>query len=302
MATERILITGASGLIGSALVSSLKSGGHQVIRLVRSEPRAGEAEVHWNPGAGTIDAKRLEGLDAVIHLAGENIAAARWTPERKARLRDSRVKGTRLLCESLSKLSERPKVLVSASAIGYYGSRGDEILREESPPGSGFLADLARQWEAATEPAAQTGIRVVNLRIAVVLSATGGALPQMLTPFRLGVGGTLGSGKQYMSWITLDDLVGAICHAIITESLCGPVNAASPHPVTNYEFTKTLGRILGRPTFFPVPGFAARLAFGELADELLLASTRVQPAKLLASGYEFRYPELESALRRLLKK
>jgi hypothetical protein len=301
MAAQRILITGSSGLIGSALVSLLTAGGHRVIRLVRSEPRAAENEVHWDPTAGRIDASRLEGLDAVVHLAGENIGAARWTPERKARLRESRVKGTQLLCDSLAKLSARPQVLVSASAIGYYGNRGDEILHEESPPGSGFLAEMAREWEAATEAAANAGIRVVNLRIAVVLSATGGALARMLMPFRLGVGGILGDGKQYMSWIALDDLVQAIVHSITTESLRGPVNAGSPHPVTNYEFTKTLGRVLGRPTFLPMPSFAARLAFGEMADELLLAGTRVEPTKLLASGFKFRQPELESALRHTLK-
>lgn len=302
MVRQRVLITGSSGFIGSALVSFLTTGGHQVVRLVRSEPRAAENEVHWDPTAGRVDTSRLEGLDAVVHLAGENIGAARWTPERKARLRESRVRGTQLLCESLATLSARPTVLVSASAIGYYGNRGDEVLHEESAPGSGFLAELARQWEAATESAANAGIRVVNLRIAVVLSATGGALRQMLTPFRLGVGGVLGNGKQYMSWITLDDLVRVIAHSITTESLSGPVNAGSPHPVTNYEFTKTLGRVLGRPTLFPMPDFAVRLAFGEMADELLLASTRIQPTKLLASGFEFRHAELEGALRQLLKK
>lgn len=300
MTKQHIMITGSSGLIGSALVSFLTAGGHRVTRLVRSKPRTAD-EAQWNPDAGTIEASRLEGLDAVVHLAGENIGAERWTDERKARIRDSRLKGTRLLSDTLAKLPQPPRVLVSASAIGYYGDRGDQRLHEESPPGSGFLADLSRQWEAATKPAAQRGIRVVTLRTGIVLSPKGGALARMLTPFRMGIGGIIGSGKQYMSWIAIDDLIGAIVHAITTHLLHGPVNAVSPHPVTNSEFTKTLGRVLGRPTLLPLPGFAARLALGEMADELLLFSARVEPAKLLASGYRFQYPELEPALRHLLR-
>jgi uncharacterized protein (TIGR01777 family) len=296
-----ILVTGASGLIGTALVASLTSGGHEVTRLVRRQPTAGEKAARWDPMAGTIEASAIEGVDAVVHLAGENIAE-RWTPAKKANIRDSRVKGTQLLCETLARLSSPPKILVSASAIGYYGDRGEAILTDDSPPGRGFLSEVCRAWEAATEPARQQGIRVVQLRMGVVLSAAGGALAKILPPFRLGLGGVLGSGRQYMSWIALDDVVGAIQHVIITEALQGPTNAAAPRAVTNQEFTKTLGKVLGRPTVFPLPAFAARLMFGEMADELLLASARIQPIKLLASGYQFRYPELEDALRHLLSR
>ncbi len=241
----------------------------------------------------------LEGVDAVVHLAGENIAE-RWTAAKKARIRDSRVKGTQLLCETLTRLSSPPKVLVSASAIGYYGDRGEETLTDDSPPGRGFLPEVCRAWEAATEPARQQGLRVVQLRLGVVLSVAGGALAKMLPPFRLGLGGVLGSGRQYMSWIALDDVVGTLQHAVVTDALQGPTNAVAPRAVTNQEFTKTLGKVLGRPTAMPLPAFAARLMFGEMADELLLASARVQPTKLLASGYQFRYPELAEALRHLL--
>jgi uncharacterized protein (TIGR01777 family) len=294
-----ILVTGASGLIGTALVSSLTSSGHEVTRLVRGQPKAGEKAAHWDPIAGSIDASALEGLDAVVHLAGENIAE-RWTAAKKAQIRDSRVKGTQLLCETLTRLSSPPKVLVSASAIGYYGDRGEETLTDDSPPGRGFLSEVCRAWEAATEPARQHGLRVVQLRQGVVVSAEGGALAKMLPPFRLGLGGMLGSGQQYMSWIALDDVVGVIQHALVTEALQGPTNAVAPRAVTNQEFTKTLGKVLGRPTAIPLPAFAARLMFGEMADELLLASARVQPTKLLASGYQFRYPELEAALQHVL--
>jgi uncharacterized protein len=296
-----ILVTGASGLIGSALVSFLASAGHDVIRLVRSQPRPGEKAARWDPMAGTIETSALEGVEAVVHLAGESLAE-RWTPEKKVRIRESRVKGTRLLCESLAQMTTPPRVLVSASAIGYYGDRAGEILTEESAAGRGFLAEVCRAWEAATEPASQKGIRVVPLRFGVVLSGTGGALGKMLPPFRMGLGGVLGSGQQYMSWIALDDAVGAIHHTMMTGSLQGPVNAMAPNAVTNQEFTKTLGKVIGRPTIVPMPAFAVRLMFGEMADEVLLASARVQPAKLLASGYTFRYPELEAALRHLLER
>jgi uncharacterized protein len=294
-----ILVTGASGLIGTALVSSLMSSSHEVTRLVRGQPNPGEKAVRWDPMAGSIEASALEGIDAVVHLAGENIGE-RWTAAKKVRIRDSRVKGTQLLCETLARLSSPAQVLVSASAVGYYGDRGEEILTEDSPSGRGFLPEVSRAWEAATEPARQHGIRVVQLRLGVVLSAAGGALAKMLPPFRLGLGGVLGSGRQYMSWIALDDAVGAMQHAIVTDTLQGPTNAVAPRPVTNQEFTKTLGKVLGRPTAIPLPAFAARLMFGEMADELLLASARVQATKLLASGYQFRYPELEDALRHVL--
>ena len=293
-----VLVTGSTGLIGSALVLSLTAGGHGVRRLVRSQ--AGEGAVRWDPEAGALDTAALEGMDAAVHLAGENIAARRWTAEQKARIRDSRVKGTRLLCEALARLAQPPKTLICASAIGYYGDRGDEVLREESAPGTGFLPEVCRAWEGAADPARQKGIRVVHLRFGVVLSAAGGALGKMLFPFRMGVGGVLGSGGQYMSWIALDDAAGAIHHALATGALEGPVNGVSPHPVTNQEFTKTLGRALRRPTIFPMPAFAARIAFGEVADALLLASARVEPGRLLATGYAFRYPDLEGALRHLL--
>jgi hypothetical protein len=293
-----IAVTGSSGLVGSTLVPFLATGGHRVARLVRRSPGAGD--ILWDPAKGVTDFSRLEGVDAVIHLAGENIAAGRWTPERKDEIRRSRVEGTRRLCESLAKLSRRPKVLVSASAIGYYGDRGSEILTEDGAAGKGFLARLCQEWEAATEPASRAGIRVVHLRFGMILSTAGGALKKMLLPFKLGVGGRMGSGAQYVSWIAIDDTIGAIHHAVCTESLKGAVNGVAPAPVTNAEFTRVLARVLSRPALLPLPAFAARLAFGEMADALLLASARVMPARLQASGYRFQYPELEGALWHLL--
>lgn len=296
----KILVSGASGLIGSALVPVLTASGHDVIRLVRSQPAAGEAAVRWDPEAGTLDAAGLEGLDAVVHLAGENLAEGRWTAEKKRRIRESSVKGTRLLCEALAGLARPPRVLVSASAVGYYGDRGDELLTKESPPGSGFLAAVARDWEAAAEPARRAGIRVVHPRMGPVLTPAGGVLAKMLPPFQAGLGGRVGSGRQYVSWIAVDDLLDAMLHLLATEALRGPVNMVAPRPVTNAEFAATLGRVLGRPAVLAVPAFAARLALGEMADEVLLASARVTPVRLAASGYRFRYPELEGALRHLL--
>src|SRR2546423_12723956 len=298
----KILVTGSTGLVGSALLPFLKSQGHEVFRLVRSQARAGPAEIYWKPEKGIEDTARLEGFDGVMLLAADNVSEGRWTPQKKARIRDSRVTGTRLLSEALARLDQPPRALVSASAIGYYGDRGDQIMREESPPGSDFLASVCREWEAATEPAARDGIRVVMLRFGVILAPKGGALSKMLAPFQFGLGGRLGSGRQFMSWITLDDVVGVISHALVKETLSGPVNVVAPHPVTNYEFTKTLGRVLSRPTIFPVPAFVIRLAFGEMGDAALLASTRVEPARLKESGYTFQHPELESALRQMLKK
>jgi uncharacterized protein (TIGR01777 family) len=299
---SHILVTGASGLVGSALVLFLTTGGYRVSRLVRSTPRPDQGELPWQPETGSIATPALEGVDAVVHLAGENIATGRWTAEKKAKIHASRVQGTRLLCEALARLVHPPRVLVSASAIGYYGDRGAESLHEASQPGTGFLAEVCQAWEAATAPAVERGIRVVHLRLGIVLSPAGGALAQMLLPFKLGAGGVLGSGRQYMSWIALDDAIGAVLHALMTPSVQGPVNAVAPQPLTNRDFVTVLGRVLGRPTLLPLPALAARFAFGEMADALLLASARVAPRQLLETGYVFRYPDLDSALRHVLGK
>ena len=298
----KILVSGSGGLVGSALVASLAGGGSEVVRLVRSGPAVPGAALPWDPGAGRIDSAGLEGFDGVVHLAGDNISSGRWNRAKKDRIRSSRVEGTRLLCETLSRLSRPPRALVCASAIGYYGSRGDEILREESAPGNDFLSEVCRAWEAAAEPAVRKGIRVVHLRFGVILSSSGGALARMLLPFRLGAGGVVGSGRQYMSWISLDDAVGALRHSLGTQALRGAANAVAPAPVTNREFTRILAAVLGRPALLRVPAFALRLAFGEMADALLLSSARVEPARLTATGYRFRHPDLETALRHLLAK
>ncbi|HEX8474713.1 MAG TPA: TIGR01777 family oxidoreductase [Pyrinomonadaceae bacterium] len=303
----KIIVTGATGLVGSALVPSLLAEGHQVTRLVRgagseSSRTAGVTDVLWNPAAGTVDAGALEGHDAAVHLAGESVAE-RWTEEKKHRIRESRVAGTRLLAETLGGLVQKPKTLVCASAIGYYGSnRGDELLKEESAAGKDFLAGVCRDWEAAADAARAAGIRTVHLRIGVVLSGEGGALAKMLTPFKMGVGGRIGSGEQYMSWIALDDVVGIIKYALTNETLEGAVNTVAPHPVKNSQFTATLGRVLGRPTIFPMPAFAVRLMFGEMGDALLLGSARVEPSHLRAANYKFAYTELEDALRHAVGK
>jgi uncharacterized protein (TIGR01777 family) len=296
----RILMTGATGLVGTALIPVLKAEGHTVVRLVRKRKRDA-SDILWNPAAGTIPLSDLENFDAAIHLAGENIASGRWTAARKEKILRSRVDGTRLLSESLARLQQPPRVLVSASAVGYYGDRGTESLSESSPPGIGFLSEVCRAWEAATQPAADKGIRVVNVRTGIVLSTRGGALRKMLLPFRLGAGGKIGSGDQYMSWISLADLCRTFLHAVRTSSLQGPVNAVAPSPVTNAVFTKALGAALHRPTFFPLPAAAARLAFGEMADALLLASARVTPARLLASGFFFKDREIGPTLQRIVK-
>lgn len=297
----KILVSGSTGFIGSEMVAFLKSKGHSVVRLVRAKTGSGDEEILWNPVARVLDAKRLEGLDAVVHLAGDPIAQGRWTPEKKARIRDSRVKGTRFLAESVIQLAQPPKIFLCASAIGIYGDRGEETLTEESAPGTGFLAQTGIEWEKACEPAVQKGLRVVHLRTGMVLSPKDGALKMMLPPFRFGVGGILGDGRQTLSWIALPDEIAAITHALNTDSLRGPVNLVSPNPVTNREFTKTLGAVLHRPTVFPVPAFAVRLLFGEMGDELLLASTRVEPRRLKSTGYRFLHPDLDGALRTLLQ-
>ncbi len=297
----QIAIAGASGLIGSALAPFLTTGGHQVHTLVRGRPTS-PSEIAWDPAAGKIDAERLAGCDALVNLAGEGIATRRWTAAQKERILTSRVESTTLLARTLAGLNPRPRVWVCASAIGFYGDRGDELLDEASRTGEGFLPDVCQSWEAATAPAADAGIRVIRIRFGIVLSPAGGALAKMLPPFRMGAGGRLGDGRQYMSWIALDDVVGAIHHSIMHDTLSGPVNGVGPHPATNLEFTKTLGRVLHRPTIFPMPAPVVRLAFGEMGDALLLSSARVRPARLLESGYAFRYPDLEAALRHLLGK
>jgi len=290
----KIAVTGSTGLVGSALIPLLESAGHEVVRLRRP--------AQWDPEKGAADPSAFGGVDAVVHLAGENIAGGRWTAARKERILNSRVKGTKLIAETLGNLPKPPQVLVSASAIGYYGDRGSELLREQSPPGTGFLPDVCRQWEAATDAATRKGIRVVHLRTGIVLSGKGGALRKMLLPFKLGVGGKIGSGEQYWSWISIDDHCAAILHCIQASSLHGPVNSVSPSPVTNLEFTKALGRVLGRPVIFPLPAFAARLVLGEMSDPLLLASARIEPSKLMASRFIFRHKDPEPALRYVLSK
>jgi uncharacterized protein (TIGR01777 family) len=299
----KILVSGSTGLIGSALVPFLTAGGHAVVALARTGARRAASHpaqaVEWNPDAGIINRAALEGFDAVVHLAGENIAG-RWTAAKKERIRASRTGPTRLISEALAQLTRPPKVLVCASAVGIYGDRGDEILVEASAPGSGFLAEVGREWEAAAEPARVAGIRVVHLRFGIVLSPRGGALARMLPAFRLGLGGRVGSGRQFWSWIALDDAVGAIHHTLFTDSLSGPVNAVAPQAVTNGEFTRTLARVLGRPALLPAPACALRLALGEMAEAALLASTRAEPRRLAETGYAFRFPQLEPALRHLL--
>ena len=299
----KILVSGPTGLVGSALVAYLTSAGHQVTGLTRKRREGAAAnfpQIEWNPATGALDSAALEGFDAVIHLAGDNIATSRWTVAKKQQMRDSRVLGTRLLAEKLSALQSPPQTVICASAIGYYGNRGNDLMTESSSAGTDYLSELCREWESAAEPLRARGIRTVHTRIGVVLSPRGGALHKMLTPFKLGVGGILGNGRQYMSWIALDDIPQAMLHVLQHPELQGPVNFVAPQPVTNYDFTKALGRVLRRPTIFPAPAFALRLALGQMADELLLSSTRVEPSALLHSGYTFRFPTVEPALRHLL--
>ncbi len=289
----RIALSGASGLIGRALAAFLTTAGHEVVPLVRRTPPPPGA-VSWDPAAGELDSTALACCDAVVHLAGENIAAGRWTQASKERIRASRVAGTRLIAETLAQMPGPPRTLIAASAVGYYGDGRGEV-DEDSPPGDGFLAEVCRQWEDACEPARRAGVRAVNLRIGVVLSASGGALARMLLPFRLGLGGRLGSGRQAMSWISLDDVVGLI-HHLLFSSLAGPINATAPHPVSNAEFTRTVARVLRRPAIFPVPAAALRLALGEMGEALLLQGVPVTPRRALADGFAFLDPTLEAAL------
>lgn len=295
----KTLVTGSSGLIGAALLPALGAAGHRVVRLVRRAD-APPGAVSWDPLGDRMNSALLADTGAVIHLAGESLSHGRWTAAKKLSIAASRIRSTDLLARTLSQLQPRPRVLLCASAIGYYGNRGEEVLSEDSSPGQGYLAKVCRQWEQACTPAAAAAIRVVHLRLGVVLSAAGGALAQMIPPFRFGFGGAIGSGRQYVSWIALDDVIAAVMHLLDRSQLSGPVNLVAPQSVTNLQLTKALGRALHRPTLFPLPAFAARLLLGEMADEALLASTRVIPRRLQDDGFAFRYPDLQPALSHLL--
>ncbi len=298
----KILITGASGLIGKALRNSLEEKGHEMLLASRSEPRD-DRYIRWNTDSGFVneDLTRLEGLDAVFHLAGESISGLRWTDEKKKAIRDSRVLGTRTVIEAFARIEQKPKAFISGSALGFYGDRGDEEMTEASAAGDTFLSHVCKEWEAESRRAEDMGIRTVLLRTGIVLSKDGGALAVMLTPFKLGVGGVVGSGKQWMSWVSLDDVVGALNFALENENLRGAINVVAPNPVTNEEFTKTLGSVLYRPTFLPLPEFAVNLVFGEMGDALLLDSTKVAPKRLIDAGFKFNFTELESALKHALE-
>jgi len=298
----RIALSGSSGMIGTALKASLLGAGHQVYPLVRRSPRLESPEIFWDPSRGELDRNALESMDAVVHLAGESIAGGRWTASRKAEILKSRVESTRFLSETLASLRHPAKALLVSSAIGFYGNRMEENLSEESPAGKGFLSEVCQAWEAASEAAGKAGVRVVQVRTGIVLSSSGGALPKMLTPFRLGLGGKMGTGKQWMSFISLTDLVGTYRFLLTAEKLSGAVNATAPNPVTNREFTKILGKVLKRPTLLPLPARAVKLLFGEMGEALLLEGQRVLPAKLEKAGFKFQTPDLESALRRELNR
>jgi uncharacterized protein (TIGR01777 family) len=298
----KIIISGATGLVGTALTRALRDDGHSVGRLVRSGGAAAAGDIQWDPASTKIDLAALEAADAFANLNGASIGDGRWTPERKKLLRVSRVETTRFLVDAMSRLRQKPGAFVSASAIGFYGSRGDEILTETSTSGTDFLSELSREWEREAQRAASLGIRAAILRFGIILSARGGALPRMLTPFKMGVGGRLGDGKQWMSWIALEDVVGIIRWAIADSQASGPVNVVAPNPVQNAEFTRVLAKVLHRPAIFPAPAFALRLMLGEMADALLLGSQRVRPEKLIGAGYKFRFDSLEPALRAALAK
>jgi len=296
----KILITGSHGLVGKALISELTKGGHEIFSLVR-HASGGASEIEWHPNQGSIDSERVSSFDVVVHLAGESIASGRWTDEKKRKIRESRVMGTTLLSQSLARSAKPPAVFISASAIGYYGNRGDELLDEKSAPGNDFLAEVCVAWERATGEAEARGVRTVHARFGIILDQEGGALAKMLTPFRMGVGGRIGDGKQWMSWIALGDVIQGLKLVIEHNSITGPVNFVAPNPVTNSEFTKSLGEAVSRPTLFPIPSFAARLAFGEMADALLLSSAKVEPKRLQESGYRFEFENLQPALAAILK-
>jgi uncharacterized protein (TIGR01777 family) len=296
----RILITGSHGLVGKALISELNKDKHEIVSLVR-HASAGASEIEWHPNQGSIASERVSGFDVVVHLAGESIASGRWTDEKKRKIRESRVRGTTLLSQSLARCTKPPAVFISASAIGYYGNRADELLDEKSAPGNDFLAEVCVAWERSTGEAEARGVRTVHARFGIILDQEGGALAKMLTPFRMGVGGRIGDGKQWMSWIALVDVIQGLKFVIEHASITRPVNFVAPNPVTNSEFTKSLGDALSRPTLFPMPSFAARLAFGEMADALLLSSAKVEPKRLQESGYRFEFENLQPALAAILK-
>ena len=296
---HKILISGASGLLGSAYSDYLSNKGHTVFKLVRREP-ASEYELFWNPMTGELDLKNIEGFDSIINFSGKNIGLGRWTKKSKKVIYDSRIQSTTLLSESIAKLNHPPESFLSSSAVGYYGETGSEFVNEGTEPGKGFLSDLCVKWEKATMPAVRAGVRVIQLRSGVVLSAKGGALAKMLTPFKLGLGGRLGNGRQYLSWIMIDDYVGALYHLMTSENIQSPVNVVSPEPETNREFTKILAKVLNRPAIFPIPAFVLKTLLGQVAEEILLSSTRAIPQLLMGSGFEFKYPALEDALKKCL--
>jgi uncharacterized protein (TIGR01777 family) len=301
MNSARVLVSGSSGPVGAALLPSLQAAGFAVTRLVRSsEAAAGKDQIVWDPSR-PLSPDVVSGFEGVIHLAGETIVG-RWTGAKRRRILDSRTQGTGHLAEAAAKAAQRPRVFISASAVGYYGNGGDRTLREDSPSGEGFAAEVCRLWEAATQPAAEAGIRTAQMRLGVVMSADGGALPKMLPPFRMGLGGRLGNGRQWWTWVSVRDVVGAIQHVLKNESISGPVNTVAPNPVTNLEFTKILASVLKRPAIFPMPAFAVGLIFGEMGKELFLFSQRVEPAKLVASGYRFQHPDLRKALKAILRR
>jgi len=295
---SRILVSGVSGLIGGALLPTLKNRGYQITRLVRGAAGGGD-QISWDPGK-PLAPDAVSGFDAVVHLAGESIVG-RWTNEKKLKIRDSRVAGTTALAEALAQAKDKPQVFACSSAIGYYGDRGNEVLNEESAPGTGFLPEVCAEWEAATQAAVDAGIRTVQMRTGIVLTAAGGALGKMLTPFKMGMGGKIGDGQQWMSWIDVQDMVGAIHHILKSDLLQGPVNMVAPKPVTNTEFTQTLASVLSRPAILPMPAFVVKLAFGEMGETVLLGSQRVEPAQLVTSGYPFRFSSLRTSLENILK-